>query len=383
MDFLMSKVRVAFVLPSLVVGGMQRHVCRLAEYIDREKFLPYIVSLSGATQVRAWVHDSSVRLVEMSKRPGNDLLTVLRLARWLKEEKIDIIHSHNWGTLVECTLARWLAGTPVHIHSERGTVLGSLDHRSLRTRVRAIAARCCLRFTNVLVTNAHSIAKTVSHLCGVKPHRIAVIPNGVPTLLVDRVRVAAIRSNLALSQGRAIIGSVGRLDWVKSFDTAVRALACLVNRGMNVVMVIVGDGPCRNYLLSLAKEMNVRDNLILPGYQQDVANWISAMDIYFNSSISEGLSQSVVEAMSLARPLVLTSVGDHITFGTTNRPCALVVPPGSPEQLSTAFVTLIGNRKLRTRLAENAVFHVRETHSLTSMISRYECLYMAQLHSKR
>lgn len=378
----MSRARLALVVHSLDPGGIQRHVCRLANHINSRYFISYIVSLTDIGPARSWVDNSEVSLVAMEKRPGNDFGVILRLATWLRRQKIDIIHSHNWGTLVECTLARYLARTPLHFHSERGTVLGGLSEQSYRTKIRAIAAAWCLRSTNALVTNAESIAAKVARLCAINKGRVLIIPNGIPEPRVDPNVAARIRSGITSDPQCTIIGSAGRLEPVKSFSNAVRAMAILRNRGMNAVMVVIGDGPCRDHLLALARELAVQDRFILPGYQEDVLAWISIMDIYFNCSTSEAFSQAVVEAMSLGRPMVLTSVGDHANLGSGSRPCAVVVPPGDPEQLASAISAIITNKVLSNRFSENAIFQFRQTYSLETMVRRYEQLYTACLRAK-
>lgn len=379
----MPPVRVAFVVHSLATGGIQRHVCRLASSLNPEKFTPYIISLSGNGPAVSWMERTSVNLVGMNKRDGNNLRVIFQFAQWLRREKIDVIHSHNWGTLLESTIARWLARTPVHIHSERGTFLNTLETRSLQWKRRLLMARCCFRTVNALVTNAHSLAQRLVDLCAIKKDKLYVIPNGVPYPSIDKRVVTKIRHTIASGLPRIVLGSVGRLDVVKSYATAIQSLAILCRQGANVVMVIVGDGPCRSSLVTLAKQLNVQDRLILPGYNPDIENWISAMDVYFNCSISEAMSQSVVEAMALARPLVLTAVGDHGNLGNGNAPSALVVPPGSSEQLAAAFIKMISDTALRSTMANNALSYYHNFHHLPIMVSRYEELYQCQLCSSK
>src|SRR5579872_1878986 len=172
-------LRVAFVVHTFEVGGIERSVARLASRIDRRRFEPQIVCLDRNGQAAQWLETDDVPIFELKKRAGNDLGLVFRLARLLRHERIDIVHSHNWGTLVETSLARRRARVPVHGHAERGTVLGSVEIRGLRGFLRAAAMRWAVNRTSAVVSNAVAVARRAAGISGLPLETIQIIPNGL------------------------------------------------------------------------------------------------------------------------------------------------------------------------------------------------------------
>ena len=133
-------MRVAYVVCTFETGGLERCIARLCSHLDRDRFRPMVVCLSRSGAAADWIERDDVPIVELGKRAGNDPLLVRRLARTLKEDRVDVVHSHNWGRLVETSLARRWAGVPVHVHAERGTLMGDLNGGGLRSRLRAAVA---------------------------------------------------------------------------------------------------------------------------------------------------------------------------------------------------------------------------------------------------
>ncbi|NOX54765.1 MAG: glycosyltransferase [Planctomycetes bacterium] len=134
-------------------------------HLDRRRFQPMVISLTEDGPAAEWIRRDDVPIIALHKPPRNGLGVVFRLARTLRRHRVDIVHSHNWGTLVETTLARRLARVAVHVHAERGTVLGYLEIRGVKRRVRASAMRWALRRTDAVVSNAHAIARRISTPC--------------------------------------------------------------------------------------------------------------------------------------------------------------------------------------------------------------------------
>ena len=98
--------RVAYVVYRFDVGGLERCVANLCNHLDRERFQPMVVCLERSGSAAAWLERDDVEVVELHKRAGNDLGVVRRLARVLKDRNVHVVHSHNWGTLVETAAAR-------------------------------------------------------------------------------------------------------------------------------------------------------------------------------------------------------------------------------------------------------------------------------------
>lgn len=374
------RLRIAFVLPSFGKGGMERCVANLVNHLDPSRYETVVISLTESTAAANWIEPELRQVIALNKRDGSNLRIVRELARELREQRIDLAYSHNWGTLLESVLAIRMAGTPFHIHAERGTVLGEINLTPARRRLRALATRWGLSRTDGIVCPSIATAKTLRDACGLPLDRISILPNGVSTPQVaDRRRAReALRERMGVDERAVIFGSVGRLHPVKGFQDLIQALELACQRQVDARLVIVGGGNEDPETIRAAERSEFRDRIYLPGHQEQVGEWMAGMDVYVNSSHSEGLSQSVLEAMSLGLPLIVTDVGDHAeVVGREAGSCGLVVPPAQAAALADAMERLASDIALRRSCGENSQQRHRTQFSLESMMASYERLFDA------
>ncbi len=372
-----AMIRVAFLVHSLQAGGIERSITRIVNGLDTTKFEPTIICLDRSGPAANWL-TRAVPIVEIGKRPGTDPLAIGRLAHVLRERRIDLVQSHNWGTLIECVLARKLAGTRFHVHAERGTVLGMVNPQGLRHTLRAAAMKRALRTVDRVISNAEAVAQRVQARCGYPAQFITIIPNGVPKT-TDELREAdrdAIRRRLGVAEHEIVIGSVGRLAPVKGFDLALRAFEKLQQRHSPVHFLLVGDGPEADALTELTSALGLAGKVHLVGRQERAEVWLSAMDIYVNSSHSEGMSQSIIEAMAAGLPIVATDVGDSAVLITkAELPCGVICPPSEVDSLAECFDRLVSDMSARRELAQNAIRCHASFYSEEVLIASIQTLY--------
>lgn len=375
-------VRVAYIVHTFEMGGLERCVARLCNHLDRDRLRPMVVCLSRSGAAADWIERDDVPIIELRKRDGNDPLLVRRLARALNEHRVDIVHSHNWGTLVETSLARRWARVPVHVHAERGTLMGDLNGGGLRGRLRAAAARWAMNRADYVVTVAESVRQKLTARCGRLRTPVQVIPNGVdaPTVSMSETQLVQRRQTLGIAREAIVLGSVGRLVPVKDFGNAIDAVSELRRRGHDVHLILVGDGPEHDRLAARADERGIADRVRLVGRQEDVGNWLAMMDIYLNVSLSEGMSQSILEAMAAGLPMVVTDVGDNAILVDGEDPCGLVVPPASSVAIAAAAANLLEGSVHRLKLSRNGRARYARCYTADAMIQAYQHLY-SELHA--
>ncbi len=367
----------ALLVHSLRAGGIERSVTRIVNGLDPSEFRPVIICLDQSGPAADWL-EVDVEIIEIKKRSGNDFGAVRRLAKALTEQKVDILQSHNWGTLVEGAIARRFARTPFHIHAERGTVLGMVEPSGVKHWLRAVAMRRVLKRVDQVLSNSEAVANRVQQRCGYPSNEIVIVPNGVPAIEprdAERFR-EQIRAQLGLHQHSMLIGSVGRLAKVKGFDIAISAFSELAKEMPDLHLLLVGDGPERDRLASSSENSGIRDRVHLVGRQSNIMPWLAAMDLYINSSFSEGMSQSIVEAMAAGLPIVATDVGENarLLLGHDIH-CGLICEPNSAESLASSLRAITNDREQREWFGNNS----RRCHSLhyssSAFIERIESLY--------
>src|SRR5690606_19981938 len=141
---------------------------------------------SGAAA--SWVKATDVPIIELRKSVRGGLGLIGRLATAFREHHIDVAHSHNWGTLVETAVAcRLVQPRVLHVHAERGTVLGPATASLVRRRLRGAVMRQTLTRADAVLSNSHETARRVATVTGIPASRIRIIPNGLDTPLADRI----------------------------------------------------------------------------------------------------------------------------------------------------------------------------------------------------
>jgi len=370
-------IRVAYVIHTFEMGGLERCAARLADHLDPAKFEPMIVCLNRSGAAAQWIRRTDVPIVELNKRPGNDPLVVWRLAKTFRRRRVDIVHSHNWGTLLESALARSFARVPGHVHAEHGLELADLQIGRWRRRLRGRAARWALDQVDVVVAVADGVRERLNSRFGFPAEKVRLIPNGVESASENAPaeQRSRIRRSLAIPDDALVIGSIGRLAPVKDFGTAIQAVRRVAADGTDVHLVLVGDGPEKETLADKAAA-GLAGVVHLVGQQRNIAPYLAAMDLYVNSSISEGMSLSILEAMSAGLPLAVTDVGENASLVDGDPCCGLVAPPQSPEKLAHALTELANDATRRRRFGQCAQQRFERDFSVQQMVTRYENLYL-------
>ncbi|MCY2966576.1 MAG: glycosyltransferase [Planctomycetota bacterium] len=337
------------------MGGLERCVSHLLNNLDRARFEPSLICLKRSGTAAQWLSRSDFPIVELNKPDRHDWRLPGRLSDVFRDLRLDIVHSHNWGTLLETALARRKVSGVRHIHAERGTVFGGSHPGMIKGWVNRYVLRWTLSTCDAVLAVSDDVAVRVVNASGFPANRIQVIPNGV-----------------AIPARAFVLGSVGRLAEVKRFDLAIRALGQLPG---DAHLILVGEGPEQQRLESLAKELNLEQRVHFTGRQSAVGPWLAAMDVYINCSRSEGMSQSILEAMGFGLPEVVTDVGASRQLVGGDAGCGIVVPPDNVALLTDALTKLSQDSQLRDQFARLGPIRLARDYDLAAMIRKYESLY--------
>jgi glycosyltransferase involved in cell wall biosynthesis len=299
-----------------------------------------------------------------------DLLALLCLYHWLRQQRPAILHTYLFhANLLGRVLGR-LAGVPLVICSERTMQTESKARYRLN------------RWTVGLADRVVAVSASVADFCidhvGLPADKLVVIPNGVDLPVEPPASRQETRAELALSAAEGldlppdapVIGAVCRLDPLKGLNFLLQALARLAG----VWLVVVGDGPERDRLVALTVELGLAGRVCWAGQRRDVSRLLSAFDLFVQPSLHEGLPNAVLEAMAAGLPVVATAVGgtpEAVVDGVTG----LLVPPADVEALAQALAGLLADPERRQRLGRAGRQRVAEHFSLAQMVAKTERLY--------
>jgi L-malate glycosyltransferase len=367
--------RVAHVIGTLQVGGAERQLVNYLLAADRQRFTHRVVCLDGSGPLAADLARAGIPVHEHRVRLRALPLDLLRLASWLRRERVDIVHSHMFGASLFGRIASLLGGVPVRVVTEHGKELW-------KDRWQVGMDRLLSHITCRHIAVSEDGRRIRMKRERVPAERIALIPNGVkvPPIAAGGVDAEA-RASLGLTAGDFVVGSVGRLVQAKGYPHLLRTVAALRGSVPALRGVLIGDGPDREALVELAASLGLGDRFLFAGMRSDAVRCLGALDVFTLPSIREGLPVALLEAMAAARPIVITNVGgmpDAVEDGRSG----LVVPSGDEAALGAALKRLADDRALAARLGAAAHARARETYAIEAVAARIEELYLLCLASR-
>jgi sugar transferase (PEP-CTERM/EpsH1 system associated) len=364
-------LRVAHLLWRLGVGGMEVGVVKLVNHMDRRRIRSSICSFNPADALKHSLAPD-VALHEFRRRKGNDPRLVWQLYRRFVADRPHIVHTHRWGTLLEGLVAARMAGVPIVVHGEHGTM-------ELRAHNRLVQ-RCVWGRVDRVLSVSSMLAERMSREVGFPLDRITTIRNGVDLARFSGGSREIGRRTLGLDSEDLVIGTVGRLVAVKNQAMLLEALALVRAQGVRFKAVLAGEGPLLDDLQAQAARLGLSDRVLLAGNRRDVPDMLAAYDVFVLSSLSEGLSNVILEAMAAGLPVVATDVGGAGELVQPDR-TGILVSSNDAEAMAAALLKLV--RSPETRLAMGGAARASAEHfSLDAMIRQYERVYL-ELAMKR
>ena len=376
----MSGIRLLNVVPTLLCGGTEHHFMTLSRSLDAARFDLHFACL------RKWgpfVDELRQRQIPLTEyrlatfRSVNALVQQAKLARDVKRRAIDIVHTYSfYGNVFAIPPGRMTA--PVVIASIR-------DRAPYLTPMQRRVQRHVCRFADCILVNANAVRQWLID-DGYDPSQIVVIPNGVDLRRFAGGERAAIRRSLGLADSARVVGVVSRLSRLKGIEDFLQAAAHIAALDNGVRFVIVGEpSPVTNtqyldQLRELARSLGIGDKVIFTGLRSDVPALLSALDVSVMPSLNEALSNSLLESMAAATPVVATNVGgtsEAMIDGVNG----VLVPPSNPTVMAAAITRLLAAPSHARQLAQNARKTIEDRFSLDRMVQATESLYDRLLSS--
>jgi glycosyltransferase involved in cell wall biosynthesis len=365
-------LRVLHLITRLPVGGAERLLVDVVRGLDRGRFESLVCCIQEKGPLAAELERFGVPVFCLDRMRSKrfDLPAVRDLARLLRRERIDVMHSHLYHANLYGRLAARLAGVPA-IATVHNTYTRVKLHRRLLNRL--LTGK-----RSHVVAVSEDVRRDLVKYDGIPQDRIAVIHNGID--------VSRVQSSLSREQARAqlgiagdaiAVGCVARLEEQKGHRFLLEALALLneAPRGApRFTLLLAGDGRLRAELERRAAALGVAAQTRFLGTRSDVADVLRALDVYAMPSLWEGLSIAMLEAMAAGLPIVISDVSG-VAQVIGNDEYGLRVPAGDPAALAQAIRALADHPEKRAALGAAARERVIAKFSMQAMLGELSRLY--------
>ncbi len=347
-------------------GGTERQLTELARALDPSRFQVHVGCFhEGIRADELRTADIPIlRLPVTSFMNASAPAGAWRLGRYLRQRKIRLVHTFDYP--LNCF------GVPVARAFRIPVVLSSQRfHRHLTPRSYLRLLRITDRLVNGIVVNSESVRREMIEQEHVPPPRVQLCYNGID---INRFNPGARLRMPALQDASLVVGIVCLLRPEKGLPTLLRAFAQLSQQHKGARLVIVGSGPEQSALEILTQELGIRHLTVFQPSVANVVPWLRSIDIFVLPSLSEALSNSLIEAMACGCACIASAVGGNpelVRDGETG----FLFPPGNVEQLSEKLLALAEEPDLRRRLAEASTRSVPERFSLESSTARMHEIY--------
>lgn len=371
------QANVLHIINSFEQGGTERQAVQLVRLLREDtRYRMHLATLSNKGILR----DEAERIGfdEIPEYPLNSfhdrnfLKQIRRCVLFLKKNEIDVVHTHDFYTNIFGMTAARLAGVPVRIASKRDTQgFCSTTQRQLERQV--------YRLAHSVITNAEAVRKQLIRE-DVPPEKVITVYNGLdmkrvaPPSRLEREAVLTML-NLPNQPERLFVTIVANVQHaVKDHATFLRAAARVHKAVPKASFVIAGEGRLLNHLRKLAKDLGIGSDTRFIGRCQHVAELLSISNVCVLSSTAEGFSNSILEYMAAARPVVVTDVGgarEAVRDGETG----FIVPAGDHENMAARIVTLLDDPERAQMMGERGRLIIEEKFSCSAQVERTTALY--------
>ena len=351
------------------IGGTEMVIKNLIEGSDSSLFDMSIYCIE--TPIGPWgidMQNAGLAITSKTHEPGFDISLIFAIRKHIKKLNIDILHCHQYTPWVYGVLAALGTKTKV-IFTEHGRF-----HPDLSSWKRKLINPWLCRITTHITAISKATKQALVDFENVPDSRIEVIYNGIQPLKVDLARTPALRQKLNIPNNSLILGTIARLDPIKNHKMMLDAFAKVIKAHPETVLVIVGDGEERAKITKQIQALDLEDKIIMTGYEPQPQQYLALMDIFLLSSLSEGTSMTLLEAMSLGKSCVVTDAGGNKEV-IANGENGIVTRNDDADEFSQAILKLADDKALLNQYGATSQQRFSRLFDVTIMVKRFTDLY--------
>ena len=374
---------VAHVMYRFDTGGLENGIVNLINHMPADRYRHAVIALTEVTDFRRRIQRDDVQYISLQKSPGHGIWLYPRLFQLFRKLRPAIVHSRNLAAL-EVQLPAWLAGVPIRIHGEHGRDVSDLDGSNITyQRVR----RFYRPFVSFYLALSRDLADYLTKVIHIPENRVLQVYNGVDSVKFHPGSTGLRDAGCPFTRpAHWLVGTVGRMQAVKDQPTLVRAFIRALEIAPSLKhclrLALIGDGPLLAECKQLLLEAGAIELAWLPGERADIPEIMRGLDCFVLPSLAEGVSNTILEAMSSGLPVIATDVGGNaelVSSGLTG----YIIPAADQEAMAERIVFLANQHDIARNLGGSGRELVERKFSMAAMVAAYQGLYDNLLHLDR
>lgn len=360
-------INVLHLIGSTGLYGAERWILALMRAMDTQEVRSILVNLVDSTNERsAVVHAAGQRgLVALDFVTGGKFnpIAVLRLARWVRKQQVDIIHGHGFKSDILGLMTAKLVGCRM-VTTPHGWSL----EKDSKLKFYEFIDRFFFRFMDMVCPLSPDLAEGLRG--SIDDSKFRLIVNGVD---IDEIEKAAPEQrNFPNSY---TIGYIGQLIERKDIPTLLTAFQLLSTERDSVRLIVLGDGAKREELQAESERCGLSEKIDFLGFRPDAASWLKTFDLFVLPSRLEGIPRCIMEALAATVPVVVTDIPGNRNLVCHNE-TGLLFPVGDSQQLAKCIAFMIDHPAEAEKMARSGHAKVINEYSNQKMAEEYALLYM-------
>ncbi|MFC1809029.1 glycosyltransferase family 4 protein [Candidatus Omnitrophota bacterium] len=362
-------MRVLHLTTHINVGGISQYIYSLLKEMNKELDYSAVVSSGGTYEKR--LQECGTDIITLPIKTKNAFspkifFAIIPIVKILREKKIDLMHAHTRVTQVLAFFVSIITGIP----------FVSTWHGYYKNR---IGRKLFPAWGKKIIAISDPVKDDLIHSFHLPEEKIRLIYNSID---MDRFesKVVGINSDeekkkLNLDNAFPIIGTVARLVEDKGYPCLLNAFKVILKKHPAGKLLIVGEGKYKEQLKALINDLDIAQHVVVLGAVENVAIPLQTMDVFvLVPSLREGFGLSVIEAMTLKKPVVVSNIGGLVSI-VEHKKRGLIIEADNEKALAESIIYLIENSDKRNEFIENAYLYVRQNFSIATMVKKVKKLY--------
>jgi glycosyltransferase involved in cell wall biosynthesis len=376
------KKNICFLLGSFQTGGAENHVLQILKNLDYSRFNACLAVMKDDGEFKPYFQELGIPIYVVktyknkAKRKFLEILKIISFAKFLKKQNIDILHIHLTGCYMFGMYAAYLAGISkkiitwhnIYDNSVRNWSTIDLVFNNLKGFFQVKVAST---FANKIIAVSGDVKNKNCRFFKIKSEKVVVVYNGINT---DNYKEKVFKNKNVIN-GKFIIGAVGALQQQKDYITMLKVIRLVSQKYPNVILKIMGEGPERKNIESFIKNNKLKKNIHLEGIVRDIPNVLHQLDLFLMTSLWEGFSIAVLEAMVVGLPIVATKVGGN-GEAISHKETGLLVPVKDYTIISGAVEEIICNPKKAEDYGKAAKKRFRDNFTIDAMMQNLDKIFL-------